>query len=310
MAGTDYYKELGISRNASDEEIKKAYRKLAMKYHPDHAQGDKGSEEKFKKISEAYAVLSDKEKRKQYDTYGSSGFRQKYSQEDIFRGFDFSSIFRDFGFGGGGRSGFFTDFGEGSSTGGFSFDDLPFGTRGKKAHRPSRGNDRTYEMPLTLSEIVTGTTRSIELQTPGGTEKISVKIPSGMIAGKKIRLPGKGNSGRNGGPSGDLYIRSKLVEDPVFSVKEHDLYIDRQIKLTDALLGTNITVPTVDGKSMNLKIPAGTKPSARMRMTGYGLPYMNKPGRGDMYVCIQVEIPKELNSEQKALVKKLADTGL
>jgi curved DNA-binding protein len=165
-------------------------------------------------------------------------------------------------------------------------------------------------MPLTLSEIVTGTTRNIELQTPGGTEKISVKIPPGMIAGKKIRLPGKGNPGRNGGPNGDLYIRSKLVGDPVFSVKENDLYIDRQIKLTDVLLGTNITVPTVDGKSMNLKIPAGTKPSARLRMTGYGLPCMNKSGRGDMYVCIQVAVPKELNSEQKALVKKLADTGL
>ena len=175
MAENDYYKILGVDKKASDEEIKKAYRKLAMKFHPDHYQGEdkKEAEEKFKKISEAYAVLKDKEKRKQ----------------DIFRGFDFSDILKEFGFGGGG--GFF---GGGGGRGGrvrFSFDGggSPFG--GGRQQQP-KGDDMEYELPLTLGEIVSGTTKSVSLGHSGQAERINVKIPKGMITGKKIRLAGKG----------------------------------------------------------------------------------------------------------------------
>ena len=146
MPETDYYKILGLNKSASAEEIKKAYRKMAMKYHPDHTKGDKAAEEKFKQISEAYAVLSDKEKRKQYDTFGSSGFHQRYSQEDIFKGFDFADIFREFGFGGMN----FSSGGRGGSR--FSFGGDPFGGRARQAAQ-TKGSDLVYELPLTLQEV-------------------------------------------------------------------------------------------------------------------------------------------------------------
>ena len=198
MPETDYYKILGVNKNASDEELKKAYRKLAMKYHPDHTKGDKNAEEKFKKISEAYAVLSDKEKRKQYDTFGSTGFQQRYSQEDIFRGFDFGDIFREFGFGGAGP------FGGGGMK--FSFgSESPFGGSQRQQQAQTKGSDLVYELPLTLQEVATGTSKTVSFQHQGRSEKITVKIPKGMISGKKLRVAGKGESSPYGGARGDLY---------------------------------------------------------------------------------------------------------
>ena len=156
MPETDYYKMLGVKRNASDENIKKAYRKLAMKHHPDHAKGDKTAEEKFKKISEAYAVLSDKEKRQQYDTFGSTGFQQRYSQEDIFKGFDFANILKEFGFGGGDR------FSRGPGGMRFSFGgDTPYGTRARQQQSLQKGADLVYEIPITLLEVATGATKTV-----------------------------------------------------------------------------------------------------------------------------------------------------
>ena len=302
MAGEDYYKTLGVDRKASDGEIKKAYRRLAMKYHPDHTKGDKSAEDKFKRISEAYAVLSDKEKRRQYDQFGAEGFRQQYSQEDIFRNFDFGSIFREFGFGGGpsGRQG-----GVRFSFGG----DSPFGFGGGGA-APSKGQDLEYELGLTLKEVASGATKTLDFQHDRRSERLTVKIPPGMTQGKKIRLSGKGAPSPYGGPPGDLYIRARVLADAVFTVDDHDLLIHRNIKLSEALLGTTVSVPTIDGKALSVKIPPGTRPGTKMRLGGHGLPHMKQSGRGDLFLVVQITIPKELTAEQKALAKKLAEQGL
>jgi curved DNA-binding protein len=299
----DYYKILGVDKKASSSDIKKAYRKLAMKYHPDHAKDDKAAEDKFKKISEAYAVLSDEEKRKQYDTYGSADFQQRFSQEDIFRNFDFSDIFREFGFGGRGFStgdgGFRFSFGGGS----------PFGGRRAQQAAP-KGSDLVYELPLTVRDVALGTTKNIAFQHQGRTENISVKIPKGMIAGKKLRLSGKGEASPYGGPAGDLYIKSVLVDDPQYQVDGHDLYLNREIKFTEAVFGTQISVPTLDGKEMTLKIPPGTRHKTKMRLSGLGLPQMKGDAAGDLYVVVLVEMPRQLTTEQTRLMRQLADTGL
>ncbi|MBU1052964.1 MAG: DnaJ domain-containing protein [Proteobacteria bacterium] len=303
MAETTYYKELGVEKTATDDEIKKAYRKLAMKYHPDHAKDDKSSEEKFKKISEAYAVLSDKEKRKQYDEFGSTAFNQKYSQEDIFRGFDFSDILREFGIGGGAFSGRGggrrPTCGTGSPFGNFS-------AYQQQAH----GQDLVYELPLTLEEVANGTTKVISFRHDKRSEKLTVKIPKGMLSGKKLRLAGKGEPGPYGTEPGDLYIQAKVLDNPLYTVKEHNLYIEKSIKLTEAVIGTKISIPTIEGKELNLKIPPATKHGTKMRLAGHGLPQMNVKNKGDLYVSINITIPKSLTSEQKELIEKLAATGI
>ena len=309
MPETDYYKALGVEKNASQADIKKAYRKMAMKYHPDHAKNDKSAEEKFKKISEAYAVLSDPEKRKQYDTFGADGFQQRFSQEDIFRNFDFGDIFKEFGFNVGGRptgdGGFRFSFGGGGAS--------PFGSgfggRRRQA-APAKGSDLVYELPLSLYEVANGTTKTITLQHQGQTENISVKIPKGMTSGKKIRLAGKGEPSPYGGPAGDLFIKSKFAGHPDYSVDGHDLYVNRSIKLSEALLGTQVSVPTLDGNSFNLKIPAGTRHKTKMRLGGHGLPHMKSSQKGDLFVVIHIDMPKQLTEEQKKLVRELAQLGL
>ena len=305
MADKDYYKILGVKKSASDKEIKKAYRKLAMKFHPDHTKGDKTAEEKFKKISEAYAVLSDKEKRRQYDTFGSDGFQQRFSQEDIFRGFDFSDILKEFGFGGGSS---FTSSGRGTR---FSFGgDSPFNGYQRQQQAPPKGSDLVYEMPLTLEEVTEGASKTVSFQHQGRTEKITVKIPKGMISGKKLRIAGKGETSSYGGLSGDLYIQTQVLKHPVYKVKGYDLYIDKEIRISEAILGSNITVPSLSGKELNLKIPPGTKHKTKMRLSGHGLPQMRDKGQGDLYVRIHVNTPKKLSKEQKKLIEQLAKTGL
>ena len=301
----DYYKILGVGKNASDEEIKKSYRKLAMKYHPDHTKGDKSAEEKFKKISEAYAVLSDKEKRKEYDTFGADGFRQRFTQEDIFRGSDFSEILREFGFGGGNVFG-----GRGGGTR-FSFGSgSPYGFGTEQQQAQVKGSDLTYELPITLREVISGTSKFVTFQHQGRSEKITVKIPKGMITGKKLRLVGKGNPSPYGGPPGDLYIQAKVLDDPEFEAKKYDLYLTREVKLSEALLGTTLSIPTLEDKKLNLRVPPGTKPGTKMRMSGHGLPVMKKKKKGDLYVQIQIRIPEKLTPEQKKIIQELADKGL
>jgi curved DNA-binding protein len=301
----DYYQLLGIQKDASEEDIKKAYRKMAMKYHPDHTKGDKAAEEKFKKISEAYAVLSDKKKRKEYDTFGAEGFQQRFTQEDIFRGFDFGDIFREFGFGGD----FFSGRGRGGGTR-FNFGGGPFGSQAGQQQARMKGADLVYELPLTLKEVATGTRKTISLQHQGYSEKVTVKVPKGLIAGKKLRLAGKGSPSPLGGPPGDLFIQAKVLHDPVYQADTYDVYVNQELKLSEIILGTQISVPTLDGKQLNLKIPPGTKPGTKMRMSGHGLPHMNSSKKGDLYVKVQLKLPKKLTDEQKKLIQQLAASGM
>jgi len=310
MAENDYYKILGVGREATADDIKKAYRKLAMKYHPDKAKGDKTqAEEKFKQISEAYAVLSNPEKRKEYDEFGSQAFRAKFSQEDIFRGFDFSDIFdtgisenifsRLFGGLGGGRPR--------GRTRVFRYGG-PEGYHGQV--QAPKGQDFQVEMPITLHEMAFGTEKLVSYSHNGQVEKISVKIPPGTLPGKKLRLTGKGAPSPMGGPPGDLYVKLKEVEHPVFKREGNDLSVDRRIKFTEATLGTKVTVPTLDGKTMSLKVPPGTQSHTRMRLKNYGLPTANGKSRGDQLVRIIVETPANLTKKQKALLEELAKEGL
>jgi curved DNA-binding protein len=310
MAETDYYQILGVNRDATADEIKKAYRKLAMKHHPDKAKGDKHqAEEKFKQISEAYAVLSNPEKKKAYDEFGSQAFRQKFSQEDIFRGFDFSDIF-DVGISDSIFSRIFGGLGGGRPRGRtrvFRYGG-PEGYHDK--FQAPKGQDFQVEMPITLHEMAFGTEKLVSYSHNGQLEKISVKIPPGTLPGKKLRLTGKGGPSPMGGPPGDLYVKLKEVEHPVFKREGNDLSVDRRIKFTEATLGTKVTVPTLDGKTMSLKVPPGTQSHTKMRLKNYGLPTANGKSRGDQLVRIIVETPVNLTKKQKALLEEMAKEGL
>ena len=309
-AGKDYYKILGVSKTATDDAIKKAYRKLAMKYHPDRNKDDKTAESKFKDISEAYAVLSNKEKRQQYDMFGSEGFQNKFSQEDIFRDFDFGSIFSEFGFGGRGRGSFGNIFG---GMGGNSFrgSGSPFSGAFSGRPQPIKGKDIIYELSINLEDTIENSEKLIAYHRDNSSqEKISVKVPAGISTGKKLRLTGKGNPGINGGPQGDLYIQMRVLEHPLFKRDGDDLIITRNIKFTEAALGTEIEVPTIDKKTLRLKIPPGTQNNAKFRLKDYGIPHMNGRGRGDAFVSINIEVPRDLTKKQEETIKKLSELGL
>jgi curved DNA-binding protein len=315
----DYYQLLGIDKKATQEEIKKAYRKLALKWHPDKNPNNKAqAEEKFKKISEAYAVLSDQEKRNQYDTYGSADqFRQKYSQEDIFRNFDLNDLLRGFGFdfgGSGGRAR--TGSGSGSrrrggANQGFDpFADL-FGGGGQSyGHMPQHGQDLQYNLSITLEESVTGVEKKLALQREDRVDEINVKIPAGISTGKKLRLMGKGGHGYDGGPSGDLYLNITILPHPLFARDGNDIFYEKSVNFTQAVLGTSIDVPTIDGAVKRLKIPPGTQNNTKIRMKGYGVPGLKGASRGDQYVKINVTVPRHLTEKQAIIVKQLAEEGL
>jgi curved DNA-binding protein len=312
MAGKDYYKILGVNKNASEGEIKKAFRKLAMKYHPDQNKGDKAAEERFKELNEAYAVLSDKEKRKQYDMFGAEGFHQRFSQEDIFRNFDFGQVFREFGFGSedlfgrifGGRGGAQRPFGRGG--GGF-YSGGPFG---RTAQQPQKGGDLVMDMQVSLKEAVFGVFKTASFSRGGGVERVTVKVPPGISTGKKLRVAGKGQQGAWGGPPGDLLIRIQVAPHPLFERQGNNLIINREISLTQAVLGTQIEVPTLDDKTLSLKVPPSTQSHTQMRIKGHGVPHFNRSGRGDLYVKIIVRLPKSLTEEQKELFEQLANQGM
>jgi curved DNA-binding protein len=311
----DYYQILGVNRSATPEEIKKAYRKLAQKYHPDKAKGNKKeAEAQFKKISEAYAVLSNAEKRKQYDDFGSQeAFRAKYSQEDIFRGFDFSDIFDTgisegiFGrlFGGlGGRG---ARPGAGGRTRVYRYG----GPEGfQDMAPPIKGEDLQIEVSITLHEMAFGAEKAISFARSSQPEKLTVKVAAGTLPGKRLRIPEKGRPSPTGGPPGDLYVKLKEVEHPVFKRDGNDLYVDRHIRFTESALGTKVTVPTLDGKTMSLKVPPGTNSLTKMRLKNYGLPLATGKARGNQYVRIIVDIPDTLTKKQKTLLEELAKEGL
>lgn len=294
---SDYYAVLGIDKGASAEAVKKAYRKLAVKFHPDKNPGDKAAEERFKEITEAYAVLSDPEKRRQYDQFGQAGFHQRFSQEDIFRNVDLNDIFREFGFGGddlfsqlfGGRGGAFRS-----------------GTFHGGGQRPARGQDLLLRLAIPFRQAVLGGERQIDLSRHGHGEPIKVRIPPGVENGQRLRVAGKGAPSPTGGSSGDLLLEIEVGKDPLFTREGKDLNVTVAIPLSGACLGTSVDVPTLEGEK-RVKVKPGTKSGSKIRLKGFGVP--GHPA-GDLYAIIEVEVPAELTKEQERLLEKLREAGL
>jgi len=307
-AKKDYYEILGVSRDATEEEIKKAYRRLALKYHPDRNPGDKQAEERFKEINEAYAVLSDKEKRKHYDTYGMTDFHKRYTEEDIFRGFNIGDLFRDLGFGG--TDIFSIIFGrERQAQGKRRFYDFNFGDFITREQRPEGGLDIHYELEIPFMDAVKGAEKRISFVRDGKTEEVNVKIPVGVSTGTKLRLQGKGNRNPYTGEAGDLYLTIKVGEHPVFKREGYDIFVKKNIKLTDAILGSVVEIPSIFGPK-KVKIPPGVQSHSKMRLKGLGISDPKRNINGDQYVEIIVDIPKKLTEKQRKLVEELRKEGL
>ncbi len=320
MEYKDYYKILGVSKNATQDEIKKAYRKLAVKYHPDKNQGDKAAEEKFKEISEAYEVLGDPEKRKKYDELGANWKHFQQTGFDGFGGFSgrgagpgggtyyytfegdpsdlfgggFSDFFEAF-FGGGGfsgRSGRRTSRGTGTGAGAYG---TPFGGGAMS------GSDLEGELHISLEEAYHGTSRIVQV----GDEKIRVRIKPGAYDGLKLRVRGKGEKGR-GGRAGDLYLTVRVADHPVFERKGDDLYVDLPVDMYTALLGGKVQVRTLDGM-VNMKVPEGVRNGQLLRLRGKGMPHYGKQGHGDLFARVKIVLPEHLTPEQKDLLKKMRE---
>lgn len=362
MAKRDFYEVLGVDKNASDAEIKSAYRKLAKKYHPD-VNKEEGAAEKFKEIGEAYSVLGDEQKRKTYDQFGSAAFENGGAGAGGFGGFegfggfqsadvDLNDLFSDFlggfGFGGGGRS---------------------------RGNRPTKGDDMLIRIDVDFMDAITGCKQDIELtvtdncpecdgvggtnpktcpnckgrgrvitesrtilgviQTEsvcnecGGTGKIfekvcsrckgkkqvrvektlSVSIPAGIDTGERMRISGKGGSGQNGGPNGDVYLEFRVKPHPIFTRDGLDIYLTLPITITEAVLGCKKDVPTIDG-SVILDISSGTQNGDKLKLRGKGIPKTNSWNKGDMYVIIEIVIPNKIDRKQKELFKELDKTKL
>jgi len=355
----DYYEILGVDKKASADDIKSAYRKLAMQFHPDKNKSP-DAEEKFKEISESYAVLSDQNKRQQYDQFGHAGIDMRYSQEDIFKGVDFEDLFRDFGGGGSGRG-----------RGGIF--DIFFGGGGQR-EGPRRGSDILYELSINLEDAAFG--KAVELEVPrtetcdtchgsgakpgtspkqcsschgsgqvnrtqntpfgrfmttstcstcrgAGTiidspcstchgsgnvqrrRKIEVKIPPGVDTGSRLRVTGEGEAGEKGGPTGDLYVEMNVRPHNIFTRNENDIVMEATISFTQAALGDEIIVPTLDGKA-EMKIPSGTQNGNVFRLKGKGIPGLYNSGKGDELVKIKVLVPTKLTDRQKELLREFA----
>ena len=319
-AARDYYQVLGLKKGASEAEIKKAYRKKAMQYHPDRNQGKKEAEEKFKEVSEAYAVLSDKKKKKEYDTFGNTGFHKRYTQEDIFRGFDVGDMFRDSGFGtedvfstlfGGSRRtsrkmNFKDFFNPEAQSGGSEF----FGATQRRTRTPRKGADLVYDLSVTLEEVATGVSKQIAFRKEDGElSKVNVKIPPGISTGKKLRITGRGLKGGAGAPPGDLYIKIAVKDHPVFRREGSDLHLDKEIQFTQAALGSSAEIVTLD-KTRKIKVPPGNQSHKKIRLKGHGLPHFNGKGKGDLYVRFIVNIPKKLDKKQRSLLEELVKEGM
>jgi curved DNA-binding protein len=296
----DYYTTLGVARDASDADIKKAFRKLARKHHPDVATDKKAAEEKFKEINEAHEVLSDPEKRKKYDQLGAD-----WQNAGSYPRGGYGGGAPDFQFGGTGFSDFFEQFFSGGSRQGFP-------GRGPAA-RSRRGGDIEGDVLVTLEEAMNGTIRPITLQSTnpqtGATEKqtFKVKIPAGVTDGTRIRVAGQGQAGLGGGASGDLFLNVRHAAHPEFTTDGADLLHELDIAPWEGVLGAQVSVPSLDGP-IKLKIPAGAENGQQLRVRGRGLPN-GKDTRGDFYVTLNLVLPDSISSEERALWEKLRDSS-
>lgn len=309
MAATpDYYKTLGVSRNATADEIKKAFRKLAREHHPDTG----GEEAKFKELNEAYEVLSDDKKRKLYDQYGTANENQiprgwggggNVNVEDIFGN-------------GGAGFGSWADIlesirhGEGAFGTEWDFGDMS-GFGGARQPRPRKGQDMNVTLNVTFDEAFKGAEKLVTVRIPGKAEKdtLTVKIPAGAVDGGRLRFKGKGGLGENGGVAGDLLITTKIEEHPYFSRKGADVQVNLPVSVAEAALGASVVVPTPDGAKVRMKVPAGTQDETILNVKGKGAPRVKGEGMGDLKVKIDVQVPKTMNEGQrKAMEDYLAAT--
>ena len=351
----DYYEVLGVTKEASEKDIKTAYRKLAMLHHPDRSDAPE-AEEKFKELSEAYAVLSDPDKRQKYDQFGHAGINSQYSQEDLFRGVNFEDLLRGFGGGGGGESIF----------------DMFFGGGGRRG--PARGRDLRYDVNLTLEQAASGLETNIDVprtescptchgsgakpgtkpvtcsncrgsgqvtraqNTPFGqmvtstacskcggrgqtitspcsecsgagrvhkNRKINIKIPPGVEDGQHLKLRGQGDAAGPKGDNGDLYVVINILPHPRFQRMDSDLIMEMPISFTQATLGADVEVPTLNGRA-KIKVPAGTQTGTVFRLRGKGMPRLQGMGAGDLHVKVKIKTPASLTSRQKQLLEDLA----
>jgi curved DNA-binding protein len=312
MEYRDYYKVLGVERNATEQDIKKAYRKLALKFHPDRNQGDKVAEEKFKEINEAYQVLSDSQKRARYDQLGESYSRYQQTGGSP-GGFDWSQwVSQQQGQPGGTR----VEYGDIEDLFGGGFSDFfsqifggmggarP-GTRSGRTARPQR-EPQVYESPVTISfnEAYHGGQRTIQVDN----RRLDVKIPAGAKTGTKVRIPGGGPVGPNG-RNGDLYLVIDVTPDSRFEMDGTNLYTDVNIDLYTAVLGGSATVATPGGNVI-LTIPPGTQPGQTFRLAGRGMPQLKNPqAHGDLYARVKMQIPRQLTPRQRELFEQLAKGG-
>ncbi len=294
----DYYSILGVSNKTTEEDIKKAFRKKAMDYHPDRNKDNPKSEDKFKEINEAYAVLSDKKKRSHYDRFGSDNFHKRFSREDIFRGFDPNSIF----------NGFDSQSGSGHPNGFPDLDSI-FSNHGFSEPQPQKGNDIRQEFFISFQEAALGTQRQIIIELNGNKVETTFKVPAGSKDGSSLRLTGKGQPGINGGPYGDLYLKIRVNNHPHFKREGDNIVVDKEISPTEALLGITVVVSTlIDSK--NITIPPCTESHTKIKLKGLGIPFNGGKNNGDQLVRIIVKYPKILTDEQLELVHKLKITGL
>lgn len=285
MKFKDYYETLGIERQASPEEIKKAYRRLARRYHPDISK-EEGHEELFKAVSEAYQTLSDPEKRKAYDELGrhrpgeefhpppewDSRFRQGQPYQEV----DLSELFEQMGFGASQRR----------QAGGGDF--------------PIRGHDVEAVARLSLDEVCHGT--QVTLEKPEGP--VRIRVPKGVVDGERLRIPGRGGAGRGGAPAGDVYLKIELLPHPLFRPVGHDLYLELPLAPWEAALGADIEIPTLEGR-VKVSVKPGAQPGQKLRLAGKGLPQRGE-GAGDLYGVLQIVLPKQLSEAEQQLYRELA----
>ena len=310
----DYYETLGVSKAATDDEIRKAFRKLARKYHPDVNKDKATAEEKFKQLNEAYEVLGDPEKRKKYDELGANwnqpgGFQPPSGWDAQQPGGGFRRYSGgngggvEFEFGGTGFSDFFEQFfGGGRGQGGFAGGRFGQGPRGAE-----RGSDVEADIMVTLEEALHGSKRTVSLRRSNSNkvETYQVKIPKGVHEGQRIRLAGQGEAGAGGGKSGDLFLRVRLARHPDFTVEGSDLIHEVKIPPWQAVLGGELQVPTLEGGA-RLKLPPGTQAGQRFRLRGHGLPTAAGV-RGDLFVVTQIQVPKKLTEREREIWKQLAE---